>query len=69
MMARAMTRLAQSHSGAVLGTSSGRLGAVKVYLDFGFRPEPAELNKPEMILPRENGHLQAAIVDEVCCSN
>ncbi len=22
-----------------------------------------------VILPRENGHLQAAIVDEVCCSN
>ena len=49
MMARAMTRLAQSHSGAVLGTSSGRLGAVKVYLDFGFRPEPGELDKPEIV--------------------
>lgn len=49
MMTRAMTRLAQSHSGAVLGTSSGRLGAVKVYLDFGFLPEPAELDKPEIV--------------------
>jgi transposase InsO family protein len=25
--------------------------------------------KGRLILPRENGHLQGAIVDEVCCSN
>ena len=49
MMTKAMTRLAQSHSGAVLGTSSGRPWAVKVYLDFGFLPDTAELVKPEIL--------------------
>ena len=49
MMTRAMTRLAQSHSGAVLGTSSGRLGAVKVYLDFGFLPDPTQLVEAETL--------------------
>ncbi len=36
MMTKAMTRLSESHPGAVLGTSSGRVWAMKVYLDFGF---------------------------------
>jgi GNAT superfamily N-acetyltransferase len=48
MMTKAMARLARSHSGAVLGTSSGRPWAVKVYLDFGFLPDAAELDKPEI---------------------
>lgn len=50
MMTRAMQRLAQSHSAAVLGTSSGRIWAVKVYLDFGFLPNAAEAaEKPEVM--------------------
>jgi GNAT superfamily N-acetyltransferase len=49
MMTRAMERLALSHPSAMLGTSSGRIWAVKVYLDFGFYPDPAELeSKPEV---------------------
>jgi GNAT superfamily N-acetyltransferase len=43
MMTRAMQRLAVSHPSAMLGTSSGRIWAVKVYLDFGFYPDPAEV--------------------------
>jgi ribosomal protein S18 acetylase RimI-like enzyme len=43
MMTHAMRRLAQSHSQAMLGTSSARIWALKVYLDFGFHPDPAQL--------------------------
>jgi GNAT superfamily N-acetyltransferase len=39
MLAAAMRRLAASHSKAYLWTSSARIPAIKVYLDFGFRPE------------------------------
>lgn len=46
MMTLAMQRLAQEYPAAVLGTSSGRPWAVKVYLDFGFVPEPSELTDP-----------------------
>lgn len=46
MMTQAMHRLAQEYPAAVLGTSAGRPWAVKVYLDFGFRPEPSELADP-----------------------
>ncbi len=50
MMTRAMQRLAQDHRAAVLGTSSGRIWAVKVYLDFGFMPDPVEIAaKPEVL--------------------
>jgi len=48
MMTHAMRRLAQSHTRATLGTSSGRPWAVKVYLDFGFAPDPAELADPKI---------------------
>jgi ribosomal protein S18 acetylase RimI-like enzyme len=46
MMTHAMNRLAQEYRRAMLGTSSSRVWAVKVYLDFGFRPDPAQLNDP-----------------------
>ncbi|RIK38397.1 MAG: hypothetical protein DCC57_20940 [Chloroflexi bacterium] len=50
MMTRAMQRLAESHPAAVLGTSSGRIWAVKVYLDFGFLPNAEEIaEKPEVL--------------------
>lgn len=49
MMTRAMQRLAQSHPSAMLGTSTGRIWALKVYLDFGFYPDPVEVEtKPEV---------------------
>jgi hypothetical protein len=49
MMTHAMTRLAASHPTAMLGTSTGRTWALKVYLDFGFYPDPDELEaKPEV---------------------
>jgi len=46
MMTHTMNRLTASHSHAMLGTSSGRPWAIKVYLDFGFTPDPAELQNP-----------------------
>lgn len=46
MMTLAMQRLAQEYTYAVLGTSSGRPRAIKVYLDFGFLPLSQELNEP-----------------------
>jgi GNAT superfamily N-acetyltransferase len=49
MMTRAMQRLAMSHPNAMLGTSTDRTWALKVYLDFGFYPDPAEMEaKPEV---------------------
>lgn len=49
MMTRAMERLAASHPSAMLKTSTGRVWAIKVYLDFGFYPDPVELeSKPEV---------------------
>ncbi len=38
MLSVIMKRLAQSHDRGVLGTSSGRIPALKCYLDFGFVP-------------------------------
>jgi len=49
MMTHAMRRLAQSHDSALLGTATGRPWAIKVYLDYGFRPDPAELARPEIV--------------------
>ena len=49
MMTRAMQRLAVSHPNAMLGTSSDRTWALKVYLDFGFYPDPVEMeSKPDI---------------------
>lgn len=49
MMTWAMKRLAQDHGAAMLGTSSGRIWAVKVYLDFGFHPDPVQMaEKPDV---------------------
>jgi len=49
MMTRAMQRLAASYTNAMLGTSSERIWAIKVYLDFGFYPDPTEMEtKPEV---------------------
>ena len=54
MMTQAMNRLAQSHKASVLGTSTGRTWALKVYLDFGFYPDPENLaEKPEVALLAE----------------
>ena len=49
MMTKAMARLAQSHSATILGTSSGRPWAVKVYLDFGFLPDGDQLADPQIL--------------------
>lgn len=43
LMVRVMQRLAQDHRRAQLGTSTGRVWAIKVYLDCGFIPDPVEL--------------------------
>ncbi|MBV7328266.1 hypothetical protein KFU94_08395 [Chloroflexi bacterium TSY] len=45
----ALNRLAKSHHRAMLGTSTGRIWAVKVYLDMGFVPDPVELNNPTIV--------------------
>jgi GNAT superfamily N-acetyltransferase len=55
MMTHAMARLAQEYASAMLGTSTGRVWALKVYLDFGFYPHPGELAaKPELIPAWQN---------------
>jgi GNAT superfamily N-acetyltransferase len=35
----ALLQMAQWHERAVLGTSTGRVGAIKLYLDYGFVPD------------------------------
>jgi GNAT superfamily N-acetyltransferase len=49
MTTRAMQRLAQSYDRVMLGTSCARPWAIKLYLDFGFRPDMVELTAPEII--------------------
>ena len=51
MMTHAMARMAQDpYPTAMLGTSTGRTWAIKVYLDFGFYPHPLEMEaKPEVV--------------------
>ena len=47
MMTVALNRLAQDHAAAMLGTSSARPWALKVYLDCGFVPDPDEWRETE----------------------
>ena len=47
MMNVAMKRLKQSHARSFLRTSSGRIAAIKVYLDFGFLPDMEADNSQE----------------------
>ena len=46
-MSVAMTRLKQSHKRCFLGTSTGRIPAIKRYLDFGFMPDLSRENSQE----------------------
>jgi len=46
MMSRALLWMGEHHERAMLDTSSGRPWAARLYLDFGFRPEPADLLDP-----------------------
>jgi hypothetical protein len=39
MLSYAMKKMAQWHDRAFLGTQTKRLGAIKIYLDFGFLPD------------------------------
>lgn len=48
MMTVAMERLKQSHERCFLGTSTGRIAAIKVYLDFGFTPDLSVENSREV---------------------
>ena len=47
MMTVAMERLKQSHERCFLGTSTGRMAAIKVYLDFGFTPDLSHENSQQ----------------------
>lgn len=49
LVARALRRMAQDHSRAMLGTSTGRAWAIKVYLDYGFVPDPSEMEREEIV--------------------
>jgi len=64
MMTRAMSTLAQYHERAILGTSSGRPAAVKIYLDFGFRPDEREAHNPEIVAAWQQlyAHLQHPLI-------
>jgi len=42
-----MKRLKQSHERCLLNTATGRIAAVKVYLDFGFYPDLERENSQE----------------------
>lgn len=44
LMHQVMSTIARHNDRAMLGTSTGRVPAIKVYLDLGFLPEPNELN-------------------------
>jgi GNAT superfamily N-acetyltransferase len=48
MMTWVMDRLARTHTRAMLGTSTGRVWAIHVYLTFGFTPLLDELSEPEV---------------------
>ena len=54
MMTRALERLSQGHERAALQTSSHRLRAVKLYLDFGFEPETASLQDEKTLTAWRN---------------
>ena len=49
MMTVALNVMARHHDAVMLGSSSGRPWAVKVYLDFGFLPEVHELDNPAIV--------------------
>ncbi len=49
MMSRALLTLAEYHDAAMLGTSSSRPWALKVYLDCGFVPDAGDLAQPEVL--------------------
>lgn len=46
LMDQVMQRMVRSHNRAMLGTSTGRIWAIKVYLDYGFVPDEDELSDP-----------------------
>ena len=47
MMSVAMAYLKRFHERSFLGTSSGRIPAIKVYLDFGFYPDLGQENSQQ----------------------
>lgn len=49
MLSWALLQLASWHGRAFLDTSTGRIWAIKVYLDFGFRPDLRELRNPDVL--------------------
>lgn len=59
-MSVAMKRLQESHERCYLGTTTGRLGAIKVYLDFGFCPDLDSVESEAMFdggLPRSTAEV------------
>ena len=59
IMTRAMVRLAQEYDEAYLSTSSARIPAIKIYLDFGFVPD-MERDRAEEAWTEVREHLKHA---------
>lgn len=49
MMSHTMNVMLKHHQRTMLGTSTGRVYAIKVYLDFGFIPAPDQFSDPAIL--------------------
>ncbi len=58
MLSWASAQLATEFGRAFLDTSTGRVWAIKAYLDFGFRPDLTEFTNPDVVAAWHSVHTQ-----------